>query len=56
MSEQGTAPPSTDDVAEREALRGQFWRSAQQWVPRTGYTAPRSKGLRDVETELRRLL
>lgn len=56
MSDQGTAPPRADDVAEREALRNEFWRSAPKWVPRVGYTDPTRTVLRDVEAGLGRLL
>lgn len=56
MSDQGTALPRTDEVAEREWLRREFWRRAPKWVPRKKFPKPTPELMREVETGLRRLL
>lgn len=56
MSDQGTAPPRTEDMAEWAALRQEFWRRVPNWVPRKKFTTPTPGMMRDVEAGLRRLL
>jgi hypothetical protein len=56
MPDQGTAPPWTEDVAERDALRREFWRRVPKWVPRQKFSAPTPALMRTAETGLRRLL
>lgn len=56
-----TTTPTTstpDDVAELAALIevGGFWRTAPEWVPRTGYADPHTVDLRRVQAALRRKL
>jgi hypothetical protein len=56
VSDQETAPPWTDGVAERDALRREFWRRAPNWVHGLKFRAPTPVQMRDVEAGLRRLL
>jgi hypothetical protein len=56
VTDQGMGPSRTGDVAEREALRDEFWRSVPKWVHRRKFLAPTPVLMREVEAGLRRLL